>query len=106
MDEATANVDPRTDHLIQQTIRSKFSDCTIITIAHRLHSIIDCDRILVLDHGQLKEYDHPHTLLQNSTGIFSGMVAQTGSGTSAMLKKLAKEVCFITMHAICNFATH
>ncbi|KAL9954317.1 hypothetical protein ACROYT_G041838 [Oculina patagonica] len=71
MDEATANVDYRTDRLIQKTIRTKFEHCTVITIAHRLNTIIDYDRVLVLENGQVVEYDKPENLLQNKGGQFS-----------------------------------
>uniref|UniRef100_A0A8B9JN68 Cystic fibrosis transmembrane conductance regulator n=1 Tax=Astyanax mexicanus TaxID=7994 RepID=A0A8B9JN68_ASTMX len=92
IDEATANVDPRTDELIQKTIREKFQECTVLTIAHRLNTIIDSDRILVLDAGQIHEYDEPHVLLQNPEGIFYKMVQQTGKAEAASLKQLAKQV--------------
>uniref|UniRef100_A0A3B1IZ97 Cystic fibrosis transmembrane conductance regulator n=1 Tax=Astyanax mexicanus TaxID=7994 RepID=A0A3B1IZ97_ASTMX len=91
IDEATANVDPRTDELIQKTIREKFQECTVLTIAHRLNTIIDSDRILVLDAGQIHEYDEPHVLLQNPEGIFYKMVQQTGKAEAASLKQLAKQ---------------
>ncbi|CAL8104285.1 unnamed protein product [Orchesella dallaii] len=91
MDEATANVDPTTDNFIQNTIRTKFSDCTIITIAHRLNSIIDCDKVLVLDNGFLKEYDHPHRLLQYPDGHLSSMVKHTGKSSEAALRKIAAD---------------
>ena len=71
MDEATANVDYRTDQLIQETIRTKFKHCTVITIAHRLNTIIDYDRVLVLDNGRVVEFDKPDILLQNKEGQFS-----------------------------------
>ena len=71
MDEATANVDYKTDRLIQETIRTKFKHCTVITIAHRLNTIIDYDRVLVLENGQVVEYDKPENLLENKEGQFS-----------------------------------
>ncbi|XP_066522703.1 multidrug resistance-associated protein 4 isoform X2 [Hoplias malabaricus] len=91
IDEATANVDPRTDELIQKTIREKFQECTVLTIAHRLNTIIDSDRILVLDAGRIHDYDEPHVLLQNQDGIFYKMVQQTGKAEAASLKQLAKQ---------------
>uniref|UniRef100_A0A8D3B236 Multidrug resistance-associated protein 4 n=1 Tax=Scophthalmus maximus TaxID=52904 RepID=A0A8D3B236_SCOMX len=92
IDEATANVDPRTDGLIQQTIRDKFQECTVLTIAHRLNTIIDCDRILVLDAGRIRECDEPYVLLQNQDGIFYQMVQQTGRAEAASLLHTAKQV--------------
>ncbi|CDQ68930.1 unnamed protein product [Oncorhynchus mykiss] len=91
IDEATANVDPRTDELIQKTIRDKFRECTVLTIAHRLNTIIDSDRILVLDAGQINAYDEPHTLLQNHDGIFFKMVQQTGRQEAVALLQSAKQ---------------
>uniref|UniRef100_A0A667ZFE2 Cystic fibrosis transmembrane conductance regulator n=1 Tax=Myripristis murdjan TaxID=586833 RepID=A0A667ZFE2_9TELE len=91
IDEATANVDPRTDELIQQTIREKFRECTVLTIAHRLNTIIDSDRILVLDAGQIHAYDEPYTLLQDPDGIFYKMVQQTGKQEAAALLEAAKQ---------------
>ncbi|XP_044728783.1 ATP-binding cassette subfamily C member 4-like [Chrysoperla carnea] len=70
LDEATANVDPHTDALIQQTIRDKFKSCTVITIAHRLNTIMDSDKVLVMDAGFMVEFDHPQRLLQNKNGVF------------------------------------
>ncbi|XP_041940167.1 ATP-binding cassette sub-family C member 4-like isoform X1 [Alosa sapidissima] len=91
IDEATANVDPRTDELIQKTIREKFKECTVLTIAHRLNTIIDSDRILVLDAGRIHEYDEPYVLLQDHEGIFYKMVQQTGKQEAAALLHTAKQ---------------
>nr|XP_006639066.1 PREDICTED: multidrug resistance-associated protein 4 [Lepisosteus oculatus] len=91
IDEATANVDPRTDELIQKTIREKFKECTVLTIAHRLNTIIDSDRILVLDAGRINEYDEPYVLLQNNDSIFCKMVQQTGKAEAAALFETAKQ---------------
>ncbi|XP_049611466.1 ATP-binding cassette sub-family C member 4 [Syngnathus scovelli] len=91
IDEATANVDPRTDELIQRTIREKFQECTVLTIAHRLNTIIDSDRILVLDAGRIHAYDEPYTLLLDPSSIFRKMVQQTGKQEAAALLQAAKE---------------
>uniref|UniRef100_A0A8C5A253 Multidrug resistance-associated protein 4 n=1 Tax=Gadus morhua TaxID=8049 RepID=A0A8C5A253_GADMO len=91
IDEATAHVDPRTDELIQRTIREKFRDCTVLTIAHRLNTIIDSDRIMVLDAGEIQAYDAPYTLLQDPEGIFYKMVQQTGQQEAEDLLASAKQ---------------
>ena len=73
MDEATANVDFKTDHLIQEVIRHKFKDSTVLTIAHRLNTIMDYDKVLVLDGGRVVEFDNPDVLIRNG-GLFTEMV--------------------------------
>ncbi|XP_035890492.1 uncharacterized protein LOC118502378 [Anopheles stephensi] len=78
LDEATANVDPKTDALIQRTIRTQFHDCTVLTIAHRLHTILDNDRVLVIDAGQMVEFDSPQKLLQIPDGFFRKLVEEHG----------------------------
>ncbi|XP_040515028.1 multidrug resistance-associated protein 1 isoform X2 [Gallus gallus] len=77
LDEATASVDMETDNLVQSTIKREFCNCTILTIAHRLHTVMDSERVLVLDAGRILEYDTPHNLLQRK-GAFSEMVAEAG----------------------------
>ncbi|KAJ3128402.1 hypothetical protein HK100_009178 [Physocladia obscura] len=91
MDEATANVDHETDALIQKALREDFSSATILTIAHRLNTIIDYDCVLVLDAGLIAEYDSPATLLADSESRFSKMVAETGASNAEMLKEIAKQ---------------
>ncbi|XP_025200376.1 probable multidrug resistance-associated protein lethal(2)03659, partial [Melanaphis sacchari] len=91
LDEATANVDSQTDALIQNTIRNKFRSCTVLTIAHRLNTVMDSDKVLVMDAGTMVEFDHPHNLLKNKDGFFYKMVEQTGTETSDLLHKIAAE---------------
>jgi len=90
MDEATANVDHETDQLIQDTIRTQFKDCTVITVAHRLHTIIDSDRILVMKDGFAEELDEPHRLLMNPESLLTSMVKNTDAN-APLLYKMAKE---------------
>nr|QBP17584.1 ABCC1-X8-like protein [Brachionus rotundiformis]QNH67883.1 ATP-binding cassette transporter subfamily C member 1 X8 [Brachionus rotundiformis] len=73
LDEATASVDHNTDELIQQTIRAQFNECTVLTIAHRLNTILDSSRIMVLDKGNIVEFDSPKKLLSNKSGYFYSM---------------------------------
>ncbi|EDX14816.1 GD21421 [Drosophila simulans] len=91
MDEATANVDPETDKLIQQTIRSKFAHCTVLTIAHRLHTVMDSDRVLVMDAGEVRELGHPYELLQRTGGYLRQLVDNTGAATSFALQQAAEQ---------------
>jgi len=78
LDEATAAIDLETDDLIQKTIRTEFEGCTIITIAHRLNTILDYDRVLVLSEGRVAELDSPKVLMNKNGSIFRGMCQDAG----------------------------
>ncbi|XP_053982950.1 ATP-binding cassette sub-family C member 4-like [Hylaeus volcanicus] len=94
LDEATANIDSHTDALIQRTIRTRFADCTVITVAHRLNTIIDSDKIIVMDAGQIAEFGCPYELLRDKPdGIFSEMVNNTGVLMAHTLHEQARIAC-------------
>lgn len=78
LDEATAAVDVETDHVLQQTIRSEFKDRTILTIAHRLNTIMDSDRIVVLEQGEIAEFDTPENLLKRKDSLFYSLSKESG----------------------------
>ncbi|XP_015109439.1 multidrug resistance-associated protein 4 [Diachasma alloeum] len=90
LDEATANIDTRTDEMIQHTIRTKFAECTVITIAHRLNTIIDSDRVVVMEGGRMVECASPYQLLtQKPPSQFAKMVNETGSEMANKLLEMA-----------------
>ncbi|XP_071489513.1 ATP-binding cassette sub-family C member 12-like [Diadema antillarum] len=78
LDEATAAIDTHTDSLIQKTIREAFSECTILIIAHRLNTVLDCNKILVMDKGQVCEFDTPNNLLVNPESRLTAMLGAAG----------------------------
>ena len=71
LDEATANVDYLTDRMIQDVIRKEMAECTVLTIAHRLDTVLEYDRIMVLEKGEIVEFDQPDVLLQKRDGFLS-----------------------------------
>lgn len=96
LDEATSNIDLQTDSIIQQTIRKKFAKCTVLTIAHRLNTIMDSDKIIVMDGGRIVEFGHPCVLLEKQ-GYFYHMLKQSGKNMIDSLTKIADVVsicCF------------
>lgn len=89
LDEATSSIDYKSDAAIQQTIRDEFSNSTILTIAHRLRTIIDYDKILVMDAGRVVEYENPYVLITDKDSLFYSMCEN--SGELDALVHLAKE---------------
>merc|ERR1711992_375285 len=85
MDEATASIDNETDAMIQRMIRENFQDATVLTIAHRLNTIMDSDRILVLDDGKIVELDTPENLIAKESGEFKSMVEKSEQNTRILL---------------------
>ncbi|XP_046744998.1 ATP-binding cassette sub-family C member 4-like [Diprion similis] len=90
LDEATANIDRRSDALIQNTIKRRFADYTVLTVAHRLNTVMDSDRIMVMREGRIAEFGHPHLLLQNPNGHFSRLLQQTGKEMTEKLTGIAE----------------
>lgn len=77
--------------MIQSTIRRNFKDCTVLTIAHRLNTIMDSDKVLVMGAGEALEFDVPHKLLQNPNGHFTSMVRETGKNMENKLREIAEK---------------
>ena len=89
LDEPTANVDSHTDKLLQEAVGKRFQHATIIAVAHRLDTVIDYDKILVLGSGRVLEYGSPYELIEKG-GDFASMVLDTGDEMSELLKSRAK----------------
>lgn len=78
LDEATAAVDPETEGIVQNTLLAEFSNCTVLMIAHRLQTVLSCDRILVMSDGKIVEFDAPSELLSREDSMFSKLMAAAG----------------------------
>jgi ABC-type multidrug transport system fused ATPase/permease subunit len=91
LDEATASVDQGTDSLMQQAVREWFVGTTVLIIAHRLHTIADAHRVLVLVDGKVAEYEAPSALLRRPDSVFAGMVAALGEEGAASIRTLADQ---------------
>lgn len=91
LDEATASLDQGTDLLIQEAIKTNFSELTMLTIAHRLNTIIECDRVMVMDAGKILEFDEPYALLKDPNGSFRALIDQTGPGSAQKLTEVAQK---------------
>nr|BAD21727.1 putative MRP-like ABC transporter [Oryza sativa Japonica Group] len=81
LDEATSSVDPITDNLIQKTLKQQFSECTVITIAHRITSVLDSEKVILMDNGKIAEADSPAKLLEDNLSLFSKLVSEYTKGS-------------------------
>ncbi|KAJ1529288.1 hypothetical protein ONE63_006086 [Megalurothrips usitatus] len=79
LDEATASIDPETETAVQSTVDEEFKSCTVLIIAHRLSTVTNCDRILVMEEGKVVEFDEPNNLLNNPTSLYAKMMASQHS---------------------------
>jgi ABC-type multidrug transport system fused ATPase/permease subunit len=89
LDEATASVDRTTDTFIQSMLRTRFQNTTLLTVAHRLHTVMDYDVVLVMDQGKCIEFGSPKRLLENPIGTFTAFVDATGPESAAELRDIA-----------------
>ncbi|TQE08458.1 hypothetical protein C1H46_005933 [Malus baccata] len=83
LDEATASMDNTTDAILQKTIRTEFADCTVITVAHRIPTVMDCTKVLAISDGRLVEYDEPKKLMRNEGSLFGQLVKEYWSRAGA-----------------------
>lgn len=90
LDEASSSLDLHTDNLIQETIKKCFADLTVLTIAHRLNTIIEADKVLLMEGGVLQEFDEPIKLLRNPESEFAKLVAHTGEAATRKLVEMAE----------------
>jgi len=91
LDEATAAMDPLTEQLVMERIEQLFTDRTTITIAHRLDTVIQSDKVIVMEQGVLEEYDYTAKLLDDPDTFFSKLVDKSGPEAAAALRQLAAE---------------
>ncbi|KAF7099491.1 hypothetical protein CFC21_101118 [Triticum aestivum] len=82
LDEATASIDNATDAVLQKTIRTEFKHCTVITVAHRIPTVVDCDMVLAMSDGRVVEYDKPTKLMETEGSLFRNLVNEYWSYTS------------------------
>ncbi|EEE65131.1 hypothetical protein OsJ_20202 [Oryza sativa Japonica Group] len=83
LDEATASIDNATDAILQKTIRTEFKDCTVITVAHRIPTVMDCTMVLAMSDGKVVEYDKPTKLMETEGSLFRELVKEYWSYASS-----------------------